>query len=475
MSSSTVKKASDLLAASCYSRGLWSPIFVWRALSRKPYRGDPVQWGLDQELIKKHLRLSLVLGVPLLVFHSLLLTLFLRTGETWPIFIFVFSLLLEWSLVPWFASRALIRGTGGSPQTGPPAVLTRTLVCRDTSSPLSDLGYVLREAMFAVDCSSPQAQSNPAREKLTSQKFYAAIAQSISTVPNFCCYLLQVRSSEEIQPGSTGWGPWYRAIQRPAASAADVSRLVVLGEHPGLDGIASVEFMARDIEPHLSFVVRVRWLPPLSKRLHRLAHLAQQRSWWRCGLVPLLLGGVLLLTLQAAGFAAEMLPPNTIIVAALSDGPKRLLAILGVAASFGPLLLLAAVLLARAGRYIRGFLYGATGTFFELHAPRCLRFVASRVLFENGEELHWGISYCQILEEIVTNRVVAVLRDYGIDTRSIRQEMSSFVNQGVYMTGGSLLAENLAVGAFAKIRNRSQMRQLRHGTKTMKTPLAKTA
>jgi hypothetical protein len=476
MSSSTVKRASDLLAASCYSRGLWSPVLIWRALSRKPYRGDPVQWGLDVQLIKRHLRLSSAVGLSLLILYTVLTAWYFLAGATWPLYVFIFSLLLEWSLSPWLASRALISFAGASADSGPTAVRETTLVSKDGSSPLSDLGYVLREAMFAVDCSSTSSpESSSAREKLNAEKFYAAVAQSISTVRNFCCYLLQVRPSEEIQPGSSAWGSWYRATQRTAPSSASVSRLVVLGEHPGIDGLASVEFMARDIEPHLSFVVRVRWLPPLSKRLHRFAHLAQQRSWWRCGLVPLILGGVLLLTLQGAALGEELLAANSAIALALGAGLQRLLACIAVAASFGPLALLAAILLARAGRYLRGFLYGATGTFFELQAPRCLRFVASRIVLENGEELHWGISYCQILEEVVTNTVVAVLRDHGIDTRSIRQEMSAFVNQGVYMTGGSLMTENLAVGAFAKIRNRKQLRQLRQGKKTMKTPLAKTA
>src|SRR5260370_11140355 len=378
MSSATVKRASDLLAASCYSRGLWSPVLIWRALSRKPYRGNPVQWGLDVELIKKHLRSSSLIGFSLLIFYTVLTTLYFLAGAIWPLYIFIFSLLMEWSLIPWLASRALISGADASPDSGPSAVRKTTLVSKDGSSPLSDLGYILREAMFAVDCSSTSpAESNPAREKLTAEKFYAAVAQSISTVRNFCCYLLQVRPSEEIQPGSIAWGSWYRATQRTATSPASVSRLVVLGEPPGIDGLASVEFMARDIEPHLSFVVRVRWLPPLSKRLHRFAHLAQQRSWWRCGLVPMILGAVLLLTLQAAAASEALLAAAMPAIALLLGASlQRFLAFIAVAASFGPLALLAVILLPPRGRYIRGFLYGATATFFVFPAPPSFPFVA---------------------------------------------------------------------------------------------------
>jgi hypothetical protein len=162
-------------------------------------------------------------------------------------------------------------------------------------------------------------------------------------------------------------------------------------------------------------------------------------------------------------------------VPSVAASPAIPIAIIAFFFSFGPVALLAAILLFRAGRYIRGFLYGATGTFFQLQAPRCLRFSSARLMLEDAEELHWGISYCQILEEVVTNSIIGVLREYGIDTHAVRQEMSSFVNQGVYMTGGSLMAENLAVGVLAKIKNRTYMRQARMGKKTLKASAAKAA
>lgn len=475
MSSQDASKASKLLALSCYTRGLWSPILIWRALSRKPYRGDVIQWGLDEIFVKKHLRRSFVVSIIMLTIYSALWILYIISGNSWPLFVLVLYCLLEWSVLPWMAARRFFC-TPLESSSKISSLESPVIVCRDSSSALPDLGYLLREAIFSVDCSSLRAPEERI-ERLTSSLFYKRIADSVSSGRNLCCHLLSIKTSEDLQPRGNYWGSWYKP--RPAkvdSGSPCVSRLVVLGEHPGLDGLASMEFMARDIEPHLSFVLRIRWLPPLSSRIHRLAHLAQQRIWWRCVVVPAFWGILLVTLVFALGHIPEILRDldvdSVLVETALVKGPTFLMAILASIFSFSPLIVFLSILMFRGLRYVRGFLYGATGVFLHLESPNCIRFNAARLMLENSDELNWGISYCQILEEIVTNAIISVLREHGVDTSSIRQELSTFVNQGVYVTGGSLMAENLAVGAFARIKNKTKMRNLRHGRRMLKTPAA---
>jgi hypothetical protein len=100
-------------------------------------------------------------------------------------------------------------------------------------------------------------------------------------------------------------------------------------------------------------------------------------------------------------------------------------------------------------------------------APRSFRYLSARTIFENCDEFQWGVACSQVMQEVVTNCIVAVLRKYGIDTRSIKDEVRTFINEGVYMTGGSIAAENLAVGRLARILASSRMNKSRAGKRAL--------
>jgi hypothetical protein len=68
---------------------------------------------------------------------------------------------------------------------------------------------------------------------------------------------------------------------------------------------------------------------------------------------------------------------------------------------------------------------------------------------------------------VITNTIVGVLRKYGIDTRSIKDEVRTFINEGVYMTGGSIAAENMAVGRLGRIIVGSRMNKSRSGKRSL--------
>lgn len=57
------------------------------------------------------------------------------------------------------------------------------------------------------------------------------------------------------------------------------------------------------------------------------------------------------------------------------------------------------------------------------------------------------------IEQTVINSIANLLDEKGIDSSILREDVMSFVNQGIMMFGGKLQAENIAVGASAKIFN----------------------
>ena len=164
---------------------------------------------------------------------------------------------------------------------------------------------------------------------------------------------------------------------------------------------------------------------------------------------------------------SEYLAGNPILALVSEWGGMGPAAALSMVAIFGPFLLLLGIWVYRGLRYARGALYAASGTYLDIESPKCYRFVASRFWIEDGEELSWGVSCCRIMEEIVTNRIIEVLQRHDIDTRSIREELGTFINQGIYMTGGNIVAENIAVGYLARILKKRNMRRSRHGQSSL--------
>jgi hypothetical protein len=62
--------------------------------------------------------------------------------------------------------------------------------------------------------------------------------------------------------------------------------------------------------------------------------------------------------------------------------------------------------------------------------------------------------YGKLLERLVLDKLVEVLSGHGVDTSPIDESKSTIINHGVMTGGGSVTAENVAVGAGAAVVNR---------------------
>jgi hypothetical protein len=464
---------SELLAASCYARGLWSPVLVWRAISHKPYRGTPIQWGLERDYIKRHIYRGALIAACFTMFYGLLIWAFVETDDLWIALVLLFTLFLQWALIPWLILRLgwvkARRYDGRLIEFGS----STRLLCKDSTSALPDLGFLLREATFSVDCNCRDHDEKAQLEGVpVAREFYEAVAEAVDKVPSFRVKPLTIVTSAEAQPGDDHWGPWYRTRYPLIGEDSErTTRLVILGEQSSIDGFASAEFMVHEVKPHLSFLFRLRWMPPLRKWLHGLAFLAEERIWWRAALLPAIFLAVLYLGNWVAGRAGawtEALSPDNVMYVPLALGALKVLleaAVLFIIA--GPVLAFVLILFYRLLRLIWGAFHALTGTHFEVSAPRSFRYLSARTIFENCDEFQWGVACSQVMQEVVTNCIVAVLRKYGIDTRSIKDEVRTFINEGVYMTGGSIAAENLAVGRLARILASSRMNKSRAGKRAL--------
>jgi hypothetical protein len=466
---------SELLAASCYSRGLWSPVLIWRAISNKPYRGEPIQWGLDRDLIKQHLKRASLIGTGFVILYVALGVMFFKMPSVWIGLSVLVAMFLEWTLVPWLVLRL------GWVKSKPHIVdasdgeKIKKLVCKDTTSALPDLGFLLREATFSVDSNARETGTGEQTGTGSPQpsEFYTAVAGAAAKIPSFRVLKLTIVPSEELQPGSASWGSWYNPrCSSECNGSEEISRLVILAEQPSIDGFASAEFLVQEVKPHFSFLLRLRWMPPLRARLHRLGYLHEQRIWWRAGLLPALFVGVLLLAGWVAGNFVNLIGPYFPALAPygvlLPTLGSQLVAVVVPLVVFGPIALFLLIALYRLARYLWGVLHALTGTHLQVRAPASFRYLSTRTMFEAGDEFQWGVACSQITQEVVTNSIVGVLRKYGIDTRSIKDEVRTFINEGVYMTGGSIAAENMVVGNLARIlRFRGKMSRSRSGRRPL--------
>ncbi len=552
------RDATSLIATAAYTRGLWSVLFLWRALTPRAFKSRPAEWGVDEEMLRAEMKRALLLFIPITAVQVLLYAAFIRWGSLIAAFVFVLSLLLEWTVIPWFAARRLLAQRRSTPAAG----AVRTVVAASVESPLGDLGFLLREATFAVDTS--KAESETPREVAAAlvdrveSRFGQAADQGLTV------QRVRVVPVDHAQP--THWSLADSRSHLDVAAGEGTDRVVVFGQRPGEDGLAAVEFSVNAIKEHVSITIRARWLPPLRKRFGRLACLPLQKAWWRAFAVPVILtvtllgiwslpyipgwiadgtmaraGKTLMQGLVAPATLVQEPPPATETTAtateefwleeaqtdtaatdttatdvnpyaavpaeepAVGDAsaeaqatyeqilaeqqpeqqpepepapswlqnaadlmPPSLFSIaflVQIAAyiAFLPVVGFAVLLLTRAGRYIRGFLYAVTGTVMNVATPNCYRFRASQLALGDDGAVRSGLKYLQIIEECVLETTIAALQERNIDTKSIRDEAQVLINEGIYMTGGSLQASNVVVGAFAKLGARRRQKLARAG------------
>jgi hypothetical protein len=572
------RDATSLIATAAYTRGLWSVLFLWRALTPRAFKGRPTEWGIDEAFMRAELKRALILFLPLTALQGLLFFVYIKWSSLVAAFLFILSLLLEWTVIPWLAARRLMREQRSTSLRAE----TRTVVAPSSESPISDLGFLLREASFAVDTSAAQAQQpetpqqigNALIDRLES-KFGATWDQGVTA------QRVRIVPVDVAQPPR--WSFTKSGSYLDVSADDGTERLIIFGQRPGEDGLAAVEFAANAIKDYLSITIRARWLPPLRGRFGRLACLPLQKTWWRAVAVPIGLTVGLLLVfavfvvpqwmagggLARAGEAlvqgmfrpamATQEPPetetsststqgletdtaatdtafdlswltqtDTATSAAPADTPDdpyaslptepeavdpaiaeaqaayerelqarmaasnaaiepapqpswldfvvsgfvfvqqfiSLSTLVNLAAfvAFMPVAGFVVLLLTRLLRYLRGLLYAATGTVMNVSTPNCYRFRASQLELGDDGAVRSGLKYLQIIEESVLETIIAALHERNIDTKSIRAEAQILINEGIYMTGGSLAASNVVVGAFAKIGARHR-RKLAHAGK----------
>jgi hypothetical protein len=104
--------------------------------------------------------------------------------------------------------------------------------------------------------------------------------------------------------------------------------------------------------------------------------------------------------------------------------------------------------------------------FSNVAAPRCYRLRAAELTLGDEGSLRSGLAYLQVMEQALIDTVITILQDLNIDTRSIREEARVMINEGIYMTGGSLQASNVVVGTLAKLQARHRAKVARTGRVT---------
>jgi len=73
-----------------------------------------------------------------------------------------------------------------------------------------------------------------------------------------------------------------------------------------------------------------------------------------------------------------------------------------------------------------------------------------------------------VLQEVLIECVMKILHECGIETRSIREEVTAFVNEGIFMTGGPIAAQILAVGRLNRIfQHRARIKKSRSGKNSL--------
>ena len=479
-------RATKLLAGAFFTRGLWSPFIGWITLAGCPFRLGAIEWGVDRRILKRELNRAFLWGVALTAAEACTIYPFLHTNLSIFGALFVWLVLLQWLVFPYFAVRGLFKRLVIH-QSEQVVSTPKTLVLAEMESSISDLGFLLREAVFSVDSTKKieafqTRDDTPQSDPLSANAFYREIERAFSENSNgISTRRVEVVSAKEIRLSITEWKRWMSGmadVAKPGLACSE--RLLILGEHPQSDTLAVVEFAVHEVKPHLSFRIRLRWLPGFKRRLRHLDLLVREKLWWRGIFVPIMLaivvvgvwilGGIIASTMTPTptkGISfGEILSAKTELpegIANLSDlspdnfsqvvfallfskgGMTPFVMLVSVVAFHVPVLMLIVFLL-RCGRFVKGLFYSATGTHLFIGSQPCLRFRMTNSGIGDEASLQTAASYLQIIEQVVTNRTVDVLRSFGINTDSIREELRLFVNEGIYMTGGEFRASNIIVG-----------------------------
>lgn len=495
---------SRLLAASCFTRGVWWPLQLWSAVTSVPYRAPTIEWGIDVAFLRRRLSEALMLGLSLAGIEIALLVFFFISHNALAAFLASFLAGLQWFVVPWLAARRELGRVVDLHHSNPgPLDVPSTVVSPGGTDLIGDLGYLVRDAVFSIDVSRKSVPSSESHEISSSHLDLNALHTRILSVVrqsalSIGAYKFALVCADQIRLRFPSLRQALHAL-RNSGPIMDSPRLLLTAQRPDCDGLSTLEITIREVPPHFSFFLRSRWLPPLARRFQRLAFVAQEHAWWRLGLVPVLLGLGVLLQWLFFGVFFRAMSFGWAFGEALSEGvsanlffdvetleimretsfhadvSRIWLWLLSFAGPLTPIALLVTIvivwpiigtlmsLLWRLLRWLRGLFYDAIGRQMSVEPRDCVRFQCAALDGFEGESTQWAIAHIQVMEEVVTNAIIQTLQDHGIDTNSIREELRAFNIEGIFMTGGSLNAENLIVGKSGKIGKRRRKKEARQG------------
>src|SRR5437868_3843034 len=96
---------TKLIATAIYTRGLWSALFLWRALSVRPFKARAVEWGVSDAELRTHLHRALTVLLSFTAVEYLLFWLSQLYLPNVAGFLFLFLVALQWVVLPWIASK----------------------------------------------------------------------------------------------------------------------------------------------------------------------------------------------------------------------------------------------------------------------------------------------------------------------------------------------------------------------------------
>jgi hypothetical protein len=465
-----ISLTSRRLAATLYTRGLWTPVQAWRTLIPPPYTEPPLLAGLSEQFLRKHLRKASLAAVGSSAFIAAAAISAAGAGSDLLAVSALWLLSIQWLVLPWYFARKIFKYNSTANHAACHVFASRPKLqaaTADEDGVVEDLGFLLREARFSIDSTKRYDDEKAIGEMPDTECIYAAVEKALQqnaqcfvskrlmVVNKRGCSLRPFRWQQAVIPDKVG-------VSRP------FERLVLFTNRVDVDGLAVVELAVRHVNPHLALEIRQRWLPPLEARFCRQELTAREKGWWRCGVVPGLLMIVswlaYLLLGEVAGYALAFLPEDAPVQAffaslSLDGGVARFMGAVVFLVLTLPLVWLAAVSVKRIVRFLLGSLYALTGTVMEVRHSRPMTFRRSNLEISEDAALKWGLSLIQVMEEVVTNAVIDCLKKHNIDTHSIRQELQMFSNNGIYLTGGTLSVENAVFGHKVNFWSRGRARR----------------
>lgn len=464
-------RASRLIAAGSYTRGLWSPFIMWRKFASPPFSGRCPQWGVDEEFVRHHYLLAFYYALVFSVFEiCLIFSYYFFDKNQIAGILFIFIVILQWFLFPWIKSCSILSSRNMQNVISKCHVVTKEIITDENNATIGDLGYLIREAIFSVDANKKSDfELNQAKDigSIKLNDFFSSIEDDIKQLKNCETTIckINIKSHLDIQPKGFAWNRLSSTIDYSNDQQDNLGKILIFAQDNENDGLATAEIGIKRIAPHFSFHLRLRWMPPIKSRYQKLLLLSRQHTWWQFFISLFFITTVVFLNHFLSSYLVDSEDISNInYYPNIMVNRIDLLVVLGTVMLFSPIVLFFSVLFKRTLRYVRAIICVAAGITFKIESPESFLFAAAEGDIKENESLYNGIFYMRLFEEVILNKIIFVLKEHNIDTDSIKQEFKNFQNDGIYVTGGSIQAENIAVGRFSSIRNKRKRKSSRKGS-----------